>query len=213
MIKIGEAMTYMKAKIRNRVNIPLKDTFGEFVSFSGLMDRKENVAIIIGQLKSKTNVLVRVHSECLTGDVFGSGRCDCGEQLNEAINEMTATGGILLYLRQEGRGIGLYEKLDAYSLQEKGIDTYSANVMLGHKEDQRDYTVAVQMLEALGVESIVLMTNNPDKKNQLEKLGIHIVGTRPTKVFLKSSNVDYLKAKVLKTGHTIALDATDLISP
>lgn len=205
-------MNHTKAKIRNRVHIPLKHTTGEFVSFSGLNDNKENIAIVIGQLDAKTNVLVRVHSECLTGDVFGSGRCDCGEQLNEAISEMTSTGGILLYLRQEGRGIGLYEKLDAYSLQEKGIDTYSANLLLGHKEDQRDYSVAAQMLEALGVESIVLMTNNPDKKNQLKTLGVNIVDTRPTKVFLKSTNANYLKAKVLKTGHAIALDSAVLNS-
>ena len=118
--------------------------------------------------------LVRLHSECLTGDVFGSERCDCGPQLREGVEAVAATGGFLLYLRQEGRGIGLYAKLDAYALQDTGMDTYEANLALGHGEDERDYTAAAQMLSALGANSIRLLSNNPDKAAQLTAHGISV---------------------------------------
>ncbi|WP_454698574.1 GTP cyclohydrolase II RibA [Arthrobacter humicola] len=149
--------------------------------------------------------LVRLHSECLTGDVFGSQRCDCGPQLREAVEKISATGGFLLYLRQEGRGIGLYSKLDAYALQDTGLDTYEANVALGHGEDERDYTAAAQMLGALGAASVRLLTNNPDKAAQLAALGISVTEQVPTGVHLSPANHAYLAAKRDRTAHTLVL--------
>jgi GTP cyclohydrolase II len=149
--------------------------------------------------------LVRPHSECLTGDVFGSARCDCGPQLAEAVRRISATGGYLLYLRQEGRGIGLYNKLDAYALQDRGMDTYEANAALGLPEDGRDYTAAAQMLRALGIDTLDLLSHNPDKAGHLDGLGI-TVGTRvPTGVFTTAHNVRYLRAKAVRTRHTLPL--------
>jgi GTP cyclohydrolase II len=138
---------------------------------------------------------VRPHSECLTGDVFGSRRCDCGPQLRESVERVATAGGLVLYLRQEGRGIGLYAKLDAYALQDSGLDTYEANVALGHGEDERDYTVAAQMLHALGVDRVALLSNNPDKAEQLGRLGVAVVEKVPTGVHLSAENAGYLAAK------------------
>ena len=149
--------------------------------------------------------LARLHSECLTGDVFGSRRCDCGPQLREAIALMSRTSGVLLYLRQEGRGIGLYAKLDAYVLQDAGLDTYEANVALGYGEDERDYTVAAQMLLALGITRVALLTNNPDKAEQLMQLGVTVSARVPTGLHVSDANVHYLAAKVRHRAHTIDL--------
>ena len=124
--------------------------------------------------------LIRPHSECLTGDVFGSQRCDCGPQLREAVERIADAGGYLLYLRQEGRGIGLYSKLEAYALQDTGIDTYEANLALGHREDERSYVAAAQMLHALGVSRVALLSNNPDKARQLRSCGVTVVAQVPT---------------------------------
>lgn len=199
------------ATIRQTVQIPVFGSIGRFSSFSGLIDSREHIAIAFGQINSHEPPLVRIHSECLTGDVFGSGRCDCGEQLREAVETMSASSGIVLYLRQEGRGIGLYHKLDAYSLQDKGHDTFEANRLLGLSEDERSYVVAAQMLKALGVEKIRLLTNNPDKAEQLGRAGIEIVERRNTQVYLKQQNSRYLVAKVEKAGHHIDLpDSSDL---
>jgi GTP cyclohydrolase II len=145
--------------------------------------------------------------------VFGSLRCDCGAQLREAVERVSAADGYLLYLRQEGRGIGLYTKVDAYELQDAGFDTYEANLALGHAEDERDYTVAAQMLHALGVRHIRLLTNNPDKVAQLERLGINIVGQDPTAVHLSTDNVRYLTAKARRGAHTIDAAAIRSSSP
>jgi GTP cyclohydrolase II len=147
--------------------------------------------------------LVRPHSECLTGDVLGSERCDCGPQLREAVARISDAGGYLLYLRQEGRGIGLYDKLDAYALQDQGLDTYDANLALGHDPDERDYTVAAQMLLALGAPTIALLSNNPDKRTQLLDNGIEIVEQLPTDVHLSATNARYLSAKAERGGHTL----------
>ncbi len=149
--------------------------------------------------------LVRLHSECLTGDVLGSQRCDCGPQLREAVERITDAGGFLLYLRQEGRGIGLYEKLDAYALQDQGLDTYTANTALGRKEDERDYAAAAQILHAFGADRIRLLTNNPDKTHQLAALGIEVTEQVPTGVFATAYNLRYLQAKRDHTAHTIDL--------
>jgi GTP cyclohydrolase II len=176
-------------------------------TFTGLADGKEHLALGIGDYESAEVPMVRPHSECLTGDVFGSERCDCGPQLREAVERISETGGYLLYLRQEGRGIGLYAKLDAYALQDQGLDTYEANLALGRGEDERDYTAAAQMLAALGVDRIGLLSNNPDKAAQLTALGIAVVERIPTGVHVSSSNVRYLRAKIERTGHTLALPA------
>jgi GTP cyclohydrolase II len=148
---------------------------------------------------------VRPHSECLTGDVFGSTRCDCGPQLREAAERISAAGGFLLYLRQEGRGIGLYAKLDAYALQDTGLDTYEANLALGHGEDERDYTVAAQMLGVLGASRIQLLSNNPDKASQLSELGISVTSQVRTGVHLSAANQRYLAAKRDHTHHLLDL--------
>ncbi|MDQ1027507.1 GTP cyclohydrolase II [Streptomyces umbrinus] len=199
---------YPAATQRSRVRVPLRFNDGysvdaELVTFHGLTDGKEHVAVILGT--PSATPLVRLHSECLTGDVFGSSRCDCGPQLREAVEQIATHGGVLLYLRQEGRGIGLYNKLDAYALQDEGLDTYAANTALGLPEDARDYTAAAQMLTALGITELDLLSNNPDKANQLRDLGITVGHRVPTGVFTTAHNVRYLRAKVLQTQHTLPL--------
>lgn len=193
---------------RSRVRVPLRFGDGysvdaELVTFHGLTDGQEHVAVVLGDPGPVP--LVRLHSECLTGDVFGSARCDCGPQLREAVERIAERGGVLLYLRQEGRGIGLYNKLDAYALQDQGLDTYAANTALGLPEDARDYTAAAQMLGALGIRELDLLSNNPDKAGQLRDLGIDVRDRVRTGVFTTAHNVRYLRAKVLQTQHTLPL--------
>ncbi|MFG2357854.1 GTP cyclohydrolase II [Streptomyces sp. NPDC048521] len=202
------------AEVRRTVRIPLfeRTTGGDPVTarvstFHGLVDGREHLALQLGRTLSEVP-LVRLHSECLTGDVFGSARCDCGPQLHEALELIDAAGGVLLYLRQEGRGIGLYSKLDAYSLQDQGLDTYEANRALGLSEDLRDYAVAAQMLHALGHDEIDLLTNNPNKGEQLRRYGIAVRRTVATGVFVNPHNTAYLTAKVAHTAHTIRLEET-----
>jgi GTP cyclohydrolase II len=197
------------AAIRTQVPVQLQLSDGyattSLVStFSGLVDGREHLAFRLG---TPTAVpLVRAHSECLTGDVFGSRRCDCGPQLREAVERIAGAGGYLLYLRQEGRGIGLYDKLDAYALQDTGLDTYEANLALGHAADERDYTVAAQMLRALGVSTLELLTNNPDKEAQLARLGVIVAARVSTAVHVSEANARYLSAKA-RHGHQ-GLDPT-----
>jgi GTP cyclohydrolase II len=208
----------LKATVRQQVTVPLRfadgyTTTASVMTFDGLVDGKEHLALGLGdwQRALKKSAaggrapLVRPHSECLTGDVFGSQRCDCGPQLREAAERITEQGGFLLYLRQEGRGIGLYAKLDAYALQDAGLDTYEANVALGRGEDERDYTAAAQMLFALEADRIRLLSNNPDKALQLEKSGIDVTQQIPTGVHMSPTNVRYLATKASHTAHTIEL--------
>jgi GTP cyclohydrolase II len=208
----------LKATVRQQVTVPLRfadgyATTARVMTFDGLVDKEEHLAIGLGdwQRALKKSAaggrapLVRPHSECLTGDVFGSERCDCGPQLREAVERIADQGGILLYLRQEGRGIGLYAKLDAYALQDSGLDTYEANVALGRGEDERDYAAAAQMLSALGCDRIRLLSNNPDKATQLEAYGIDVTQRIPTGVHMSSANVRYLATKAAHTAHTIEL--------
>ncbi len=197
------------AAIRTSVRIPLQFSDGyrtqaQAFTFDGLADGLEHVALGLGRPAEVP--LVRVHSECLTGDVFGSARCDCGPQLRDAAEKISKAGGYLIYLRQEGRGIGLYNKLDAYALQDQGLNTYEANEALGLPPDGRDYTAAAQILQALGVSRIHLLSNNPDKEVQLGLHGIEVVDKVPTGVFVTSSNLRYLQTKVAVTGHRIALN-------
>ena len=164
----------------------------------------DHVALTLGDLSGPDPVLVRVHSECLTGDAFGSLRCDCGPQLDAALEAVAARGwGCVLYLRQEGRGIGLHAKIQAYHLQDQGADTLDANLMLGLPADGRDYTVAAEMLTALGVGSVSLMTNNPDKVEQLRSHGIDVVERVPLVVGVGEDNSDYLRTKAKRMGHRI----------
>ena len=165
----------------------------------------EHVALVVGDCQEQNAPLVRVHSECLTGDVFGSARCDCGPQLQEAIHLMAEQGGVVLYLRQEGRGIGLYNKIEAYRLQEQGLTTYEANLALNQPEDSRDFGVAAAMLQALGITRCRLMTNNPDKRRQLQEGGIEVVEQYPTGVYLTQANRLYLEAKVRHGNHQLLL--------
>ncbi|GAA4971272.1 GTP cyclohydrolase II [Actinoplanes utahensis] len=198
------------AAVRTRVTVPLRfpdgyATTAEVFTFTGLADGQEHLALALGDVSGAEVPLVRLHSECMTGDVFGSQRCDCGPQLREAAERITETGGYLLYLRQEGRGIGLYAKLDAYALQDSGLDTYQANLALGRGEDERDYTAAAQMLAALGADRIRLLTNNPDKAAQLDALGVTVTERVPTGVHLSAANARYLATKRDHTAHTIDL--------
>ncbi|GHJ45573.1 GTP cyclohydrolase II [Catellatospora sp. TT07R-123] len=196
--------------IRTQVTVPLHFADGYAVdaqvfTFTGLGDGKEHIALGLGDHRGAAVPLVRAHSECMTGDVFGSARCDCGPQLREAVQRIAERGGYLLYLRQEGRGIGLYAKLDAYALQDTGLDTYAANRALGFADDERDYTAAARMLTALGVSRIDLLTNNPDKPSQLREHGVEVAEVVPTDVHAVPDNLRYLLAKVTHTHHTIAL--------
>ncbi|WP_156165092.1 GTP cyclohydrolase II [Demequina silvatica] len=206
------------ATLRTAVTVPLRfpdgyATTGRVMTFDGLVDGREHLAIGLGDWEGALArsaadgeaPLVRPHSECLTGDVLGSERCDCGPQLREAVERIAEAGGFLLYLRQEGRGIGLYAKLDAYALQDAGLDTYEANLALGHGEDERDYAPAAQMLRAVGADRIRLLSNNPDKAAQLELLGVDVEERVPTGVHLTEANARYLAAKVDHTDHTLAL--------
>ena len=228
MIETSHTSSNGNAAVRTRVRIPLRfpddySTTADVLTFTGLADDREHLLLGLGDWEGalargigaapETGVaaanapLVRLHSECLTGDVFGSERCDCGPQLREAVERITEEGGFLLYLRQEGRGIGLYAKLDAYALQDSGLDTYAANVALGRGEDERDYTAAAQMLRTVGVERIRLLSNNPDKAEQLAELGIAVAGRVPTSVHLTGFNRKYLESKRDHTAHTIDLTA------
>ncbi len=164
----------------------------------------DHVALTLGEMQGPDPVLVRVHSECLTGDAFGSLRCDCGPQLDAAISMIQEVGwGCILYLRQEGRGIGLHAKIQAYNLQDKGADTVEANLLLGHPADARDYGVASEILNLIGIDSVCLLTNNPDKIGQLVSYGINVEERMPLVVGVGEENRDYLAIKVDKMGHDI----------
>ena len=206
-----QAVAPARPCIRSTAQLPIhladgREASSTIYSFGGLADDKEHFALRFGSSDAEAP-LVRLHSECMTGDVLGSARCDCGPQLQESLLRLDEKGGYLLYMRQEGRGIGLYAKLEAYRLQEQGHDTYAANRALGHGDDERDYTAAAQMLKALGVSRITLISNNPDKRAQLEARGIEVVSVQPTGAFFGRHNVHYLEAKVRHTHHTIALPA------
>lgn len=197
------------ASIRARVNLKVgreSNISAEIVSFNGLEKNKEHIALVFKKVdRYKKTPLVRIHSECLTGDVFHSSLCDCGEQLNESINLMSKAGGVILYLRQEGRGIGLYNKIDAYVLQHKGMNTYEANKELGFKDDLRSFDDAIKMLNALNISKVELITNNPKKISAFQNSNIDLINVRPTLVYLKKDNKKYLQTKVSQGFHKIEL--------
>ena len=193
-------------EVPSEAKLPTK--YGDFVirvfheSETGL----DHVALTLGEMSGPDPVLIRVHSECLTGDAFGSLRCDCGPQLDAALSQISAKGwGAVLYLRQEGRGIGLHAKIQAYHLQDKGADTLDANLLLGLPADARNYRIASTMLKSLGVEEVCLLSNNPDKVEQLEKHGIIVSQRMPLIVGVGEENMDYLQTKADRMGHNIEL--------
>jgi GTP cyclohydrolase II len=195
----------MMSATRRATRAGLATRYGTFQMFVyDAPDHKEHVALTIGAIDDGEPVLVRAHSECLTGDVFGSFRCDCGEQLADSLRFLQEQGrGVLLYLRQEGRGIGLTKKISAYALQEQGLDTVEANLALGLPEDMRDYRVAAEMLLDLGVREVRLLTNNPAKIEGLERHGVEVVERVPLWISPNPSNLGYLRTKWEKMGHLL----------
>jgi len=209
MITIADLIRYRSRTdklVRREVEVRLPTAFGEFrvIGYSNEVDHREHIALVKGELDPEKPVLVRVHSECLTGDVFGSYRCDCGPQLHAALKKIEEEGsGVLLYMRQEGRGIGLLNKLKAYKLQEQGLDTVEANLHLGFPADARDYGIGAQILYDLGVRKMRLMTNNPRKRAALEGYGLTIVERVPLEIPPNRENVRYLWTKKHKLGHLL----------
>ena len=198
----------MEKLLEKKVETFLPTEYGDFRIFVYLaLDGKEHIALVKGELESR-DVLCRVHSECLTGEVFGSLKCDCKEQLEIAFQCMEEAGaGLIIYLRQEGRGIGLVEKLKAYHLQHEGLDTVEANIALGHAPDERDYRIAVEILQDLGIESIHMLTNNPNKIEQLEQYGIAITKRVPVIPHrVGAYNKGYLATKQEKMQHIFDMD-------
>lgn len=194
----------MTVDVNNLVQTRIPTEYGEFVLhyFSNTLDDKEHIAFVFGDVARKSQVPVRIHSECFTGDVLGSRRCDCGEQLDKALQLISEYGsGILIYLRQEGRGIGLLKKLQAYNLQDQGMDTVDANIHLGHLPDERVYTIAALILKNLKVNSIQLITNNPDKIEQVSFLGVLVDGRIAIEIESNCDNHEYLQTKAYKMDH------------
>ncbi len=198
----------MKASVEDKVQTRIPTKHGEFILhyYTNSIDDKEHVAFVKNDVAGKDDVPVRIHSECFTGDVLGSRRCDCGEQLDMALGLIEQAGcGVLIYLRQEGRGIGLLKKLQAYNLQDKGLDTVDANIHLGHLADERQYDIAALILADLQIRSIALITNNPQKIDELTKLGVQVNKRIPIETRIHRDNLDYLKTKVERMRHLLSM--------
>lgn len=207
LISIKDMIQYRNEKeklVKREVEVKLPTDYGVFnaVAYTNLVDNKEHVALVKGKIDGAKPTLVRVHSECLTGDVFHSHRCDCGPQLDAALKQIDEAGsGVLLYMRQEGRGIGLINKLKAYVLQEQGLDTVEANLKLGFAPDLRDYGIGAQILKDIGVRKLKLLTNNPRKIKGLEGYGMEVVERVPLQMKANKDNLNYLQTKEAKLGH------------
>ncbi|MCQ8106202.1 GTP cyclohydrolase II [Methylomonas sp. SURF-2] len=196
-----------------RARIPTE--YGEFqlCYYGNTSDSKEHLAFYMGEVAGAENVVARIHSECFTGDVLGSRRCDCGEQLDRSLQLIAGQGtGVLVYLRQEGRGIGLLEKLKAYNLQDQGYDTVDANLLLGHGADERDYALAARILEDLGVKSVRLLTNNPLKISSLQAEGIRVDARFPLEAGVHSDNEGYLLTKARRMDHLLRIEPSEISS-
>ena len=209
IITIDHIIDYRKKNedlVTREVEVVLPTKFGDFkmAAFSDEIEKKEYIAVFKGDLRGKEDVLVRLHSECLTGDIFGSKRCDCGDQLHKSLESINEKGeGLLIYLRQEGRGIGIYNKLKAYNLQDQGHDTVEANHLLGFKDDLRDFAVAAQIIKDFDIKSIEILTNNPKKIESLEKYGIDVKKRIDSETEPTTENKKYLETKRDKMGHYI----------
>jgi len=212
IISVSELISYRLRKDRliERVTETMLPTpYGQFraVAYKSIIDPDEHLALVIGDITTPEPVLVRVHSQCVTGDVFGSLRCDCGEQIAQALQRIGEEGrGVLLYMRQEGRGIGLHNKLRAYALQDEGMDTVEANHALGFPADRRDYGIGMQILADLGIREMRLLTNNPAKRAGLEGYGLKVVERVPIVVEPNAFNLRYLETKRTKLGHLLGVD-------
>ncbi|KPK67905.1 3,4-dihydroxy-2-butanone 4-phosphate synthase [candidate division TA06 bacterium SM23_40] len=209
IVTVKDLIEYRRTKeklVERVVTTPLPTAYGEFtlIVYESVLDQYHHLALVKGEVAGKEGVLVRVHSQCLTGDVFGSHRCDCGPQLAEALRAIEREGqGVFLYMRQEGRSLGLLNKLRAYQLQDRGLDTVEANLALGLETDPRDYGIGAQILVDLGLSTIRLLTNNPRKIVGLEGYGLRVVERVPIEVGQTQANIDYLRAKKLKLGHLL----------
>lgn len=209
LISIQDLISYRlntESLIKKEVSVKLPTDWGDFemVAYTQLNTGDHHLALVKGSWEPDEPVLVRVHSSCITGDIFGSCRCDCGPQLHKAMEMIDEAGkGVIIYMNQEGRGIGLINKLHAYNLQENGLDTVDANLQLGFKMDQRDYGIGAQMLRSLGIKKMLLMSNNPTKRAGLIGYGLEVVGNVPIEIESNQHNELYLKTKRDKMGHTI----------
>src|SRR5699024_928897 len=219
LISIKDLIAYRmryETLIRKIVTVDLPTIYGDFTlhAYEERLTGEHHLALTKGHWQESDPVLVRVHSSCLTGDIFGSKRCDCGEQLHQALLQVEQEGqGVVLYMNQEGRGIGLINKLKAYKLQEEGLDTVEANEALGFKPDQRRYGVGAQILRDLDIKNMRLMTNKPVKRVGLKSFGLEMVESVPIEVGAYPENVKYLKTKRDKLGHELKLDELDPHSP
>ncbi|MEG1554775.1 MAG: GTP cyclohydrolase II, partial [Rikenellaceae bacterium] len=199
--------------IKQGVTALLPTAYGDFkiIPFIQESNDIEHIALVKGSWKDDESILVRMHSSCMTGDIFGSCRCDCGAQLHESMRLIEKEGkGVIVYLQQEGRGIGIFNKIHAYKLQDEGLNTVEANVKLGFAADERDYGVGASILNALGVKNIRLLTNNPLKRAGLEGYGLKIVQNVPLIIAPNEYNISYLKTKQVSMGHTLGFDKKDV---
>jgi GTP cyclohydrolase II len=203
--------TMESIQVERKVTARIPTEWGEFqlLLYTNSQDDKEHLALVLGEVTGRSNVLARVHSECFTGDVLGSQRCDCGEQLHCSMQKIGEHGrGVLIYLRQEGRGIGLLDKLRAYNLQDQGYDTVEANLLLGHQADERDYSIAACILQDLQVRSVHLLTNNPAKILHLKQLGVAVSERVPLEGTVNAENANYLRTKAQRMHHLLSFAST-----
>jgi GTP cyclohydrolase II len=203
--------TMESIQVERKVTARIPTEWGEFqlLLYTNSQDDKEHLALVLGEVTGRSNVLARVHSECFTGDVLGSQRCDCGEQLHCSMQKIGEHGrGVLIYLRQEGRGIGLLDKLRAYNLQDQGYDTVEANLLLGHQADERDYSIAACILQDLQVRSVHLLTNNPTKILHLKQLGVAVSERVPLEGTVNAENANYLRTKAQRMHHLLSFAST-----